>query len=494
MEEASELIRERHRKLRELIQAGINPYASRYEVKDQAASLLNNHGHASEEGLREERVSAALAGRLVAIREHGRASFAHLQDGSGRIQIYVRQEEVGRESYSLFRKLDIGDFVGVKGHLFRTRTGELTVWAKEIRLLAKSLRPLPEKWHGLSDIETRYRQRYVDLIANPEVGDIFRRRARIIAETRRFFDERGFLEVETPMMQALPGGAAARPFVTYHQALDTTLYLRVAPELYLKRLVVGGLERVYEINRNFRNEGISREHNPEFTMLEFYQAYADYRDLMGLTEELILHVARAVLGTDEVEYQGKKIDLRPPWPRVSMLDAVAEEAGAFPQDLRQAEGLKRLAGEVGVPVDRDGSWGKVLQDLFKALVEPKLIQPTFVCDFPRELSPLAKDKVEDLMLVERFELFIGGLEIANAYSELNDPIEQRKRFQEQMKERQGGDEGVQGIDEDFLRALEYGMPPTAGAGIGIDRLVMVLTNSPSIRDVILFPQLRPEKG
>ncbi len=493
MEEANELIRERHRKLQELIQAGVKPYATKFEVTDRAASLFSIYGQSSTEELNGKRIPVSIGGRLVAKREHGKVSFAHLQDGSGRIQIYVRREEVGEEGYSQFRKYDIGDIIGVKGHLFRTRTGELTVWAKEAQLLAKSLRPLPEKWHGLSDKEIRYRQRYLDLIVNPWVIEIFRRRNQIISEIRRFFDERGYLEVETPMMQAMPGGASARPFVTNHHALGMTLYLRIAPELYLKRLVVGGLERVYEINRNFRNEGISREHNPEFTMLEFYQAYADYNDLMEVTEELIRHVTRQVLGTEEVEFQGKRIDMSPPWTRVSMLEAVAREAGVEEKELRNDTALRRLAGEKGFPSAQDSCWGKVLQDVFEALVEPKLIQPTFIYDFPRELSPLAKEKEGDPMLAQRFELFIGGLEIANAYSELNDPIEQIRRFEEQLKERKGEDEGPQGIDEDFIKALEYGMPPTAGAGIGIDRLVMVLTDSPSIRDVIFFPQLRPEK-
>jgi lysyl-tRNA synthetase class 2 len=361
-----------------------------------------------------------------------------------------------------------------------------------VTLLSKSLRPLPDKWHGLSDVEVRYRQRYVDLLANPSVVETFRRRARIIAEMRRFLDARGFLEVETPMMQSIPGGATARPFVTHHNALDLTLYLRIAPELYLKRCVVGGLERVYEINRNFRNEGISTHHNPEFTMLEFYQAYADYRDLMALTEELLAQVARAACGSERVTYQGQEISFAAPWPRLSVEEALVTLGGLSAHEVRTAEGLRAAAAARGIPINPAWGWAKLLMELFEVLGEARCLQPTFITHFPAELSPLAKARPEDPRYVQRFELYIAGMEVANAYTELNDPREQRRRFEAQVQAREAGDEEAQYLDEDFLRALEYGLPPTAGEGIGIDRLVMLLTDSPSIRDVILFPLLRPE--
>jgi lysyl-tRNA synthetase class 2 len=428
----------------------------------------------------------------MSIRSHGRATFAHIRDGSGRIQIYFVRDQVGPEAYELLRKLDVGDHVGVEGDLFRTRTGELTVRVSAFRLLAKSLRPLPEKWHGLSDVETRFRQRYLDLIVNPRVREIFRTRSRLITEIRRFFDARGFLEVETPMMQPMAGGAMARPFVTYHNALRLTLYLRIAPELYLKRLIVGGFDRVYEINRNFRNEGISTQHNPEFTMLEFYQAYADYRDLMALTEELLPWLAEQVIGAQEMVYQGHRISLAPPWPRLTLEEALVKLAGLDADALKTDAGLRDVAGRHGLALGSGCSRGRALGVLFDALVEPRLVQPTFVLDFPTELSPLAKAKPEDPAVVQRFELFIGGLEIANAYSELNDPREQRDRFLQQVRGREQGDPEAHALDEDFLRALEYGMPPAAGEGIGIDRLAMLFTDSPSIRDVILFPLLKPQ--
>jgi len=433
-----------------------------------------------------------VAGRLVSLRGHGKASFAHIQDRTGRIQIYVRLDGVGEKAYGLFKRLDVGDFVGVRGRPFRTKTGELTVQVAELALLSKSLRPLPDKWHGLSDVEVRYRQRYVDLIANPTVAEVFRRRARIVAEMRRFLDARGFLEVETPMMQSIPGGATARPFVTHHNALDMDLFLRIAPELYLKRCVVGGLERVYEINRNFRNEGVSTQHNPEFTMLEFYQAYADYRDLMALTEELFLHVVQTTCGSDRVTYQGQELRFAPPWPRLSVEEALVQLGGLRPDEVRTAEGLRAAAAARHVPVNPAWGWAKLLMELFEALGEARCVQPTFITDFPSELSPLAKARPDDPRYVQRFELYIAGMEVANAYSELNDPREQRRRFEAQVRAREAGDEEAQYLDEDFLRALEYGLPPTAGEGVGIDRLVMLLTDSPSIRDVILFPLLRPE--
>jgi lysyl-tRNA synthetase class 2 len=453
--------------------------------------LIAAHGGSDEAalaGLSE----VAVAGRMLSLRGHGKASFAHLQDRTGKIQIYVRLDNVGEPAYALFRRLDVGDFLGVEGRLFRTRTGEITVQVARLTLLTKSLRPLPDKWHGLSDVEVRYRQRYVDLIANATVAETFRRRARIITEMRRFFDTRGFLEVETPMMQSIPGGATARPFITHHNALDMDLYLRIAPELYLKRCVVGGLERVYEINRNFRNEGLSTHHNPEFTMLEFYQAYADYRDLMALTEELLPQLAQAACGCDRVTYQGVELSFAPPWPRLSVEEALARLGGLAPDEVKSAEGLRAAAATRDISINPEWGWAKLLMELFEAVGEAKCIQPTFITDFPSELSPLAKARPDDPRFVQRFELYIAGMEVANAYTELNDPREQRRRFEAQARAREAGDEEAQYVDEDFLRALEYGLPPTAGEGIGIDRLVMLLTDSPSIRDVILFPLLRPE--
>ncbi|HSC72452.1 MAG TPA: lysine--tRNA ligase [Candidatus Methylomirabilis sp.] len=491
MEEASAFIRERLKKLEDLDRDGIDPYPSTFPVTHQAGELLTRHATADDVALAAAG-PVTVAGRVLSLRSHGKASFAHLKDQTGKIQIYVRQDTVGEAAYHLFRRVDIGDFLGVRGRLFRTKTGELTVHVETVALLAKSLRPLPDKWHGLSDVEVRYRQRYVDLIANPPVVELFQRRARIIAETRRFFDARGYLEVETPMMQPIPGGAAARPFVTHHNALGLDLYLRVAPELHLKRCVVGGLERVYEINRNFRNEGVSTQHNPEFTMLEFYQAYADYRDLMALTEELIPQVVRAVCGSETITYQGRVISFTPPWPRLSVEEALVKLGGLGPQDVGSEERLRTAAQVSGIAVKPAWGWAKLWVELFEARVEAQLIQPTFVTDFPAELSPLAKVHPEDPRYAQRFELFVAGLEVANAYTELNDPREQRRRLEGQARARAAGDEEAHFLDEDFLRALEYGLPPTAGEGIGIDRLVMLLTDAPAIRDVILFPLLRPE--
>jgi len=438
-------------------------------------------------------VAVSLAGRLMTLRDHGKTTFADLKDRTGQIQIYLREDRLGNEAYSLMKWTDIGDFLGVTGRLFRTRTGELTVAADEFRLLTKSLRPLPEKWHGLVDVETRYRQRYLDLVANPEAAAVFHRRSQLMREVRQFFDQRGFLEVETPMMQTVAGGAAARPFVTHHNALDMDLYLRIAPELYLKRLLVGGLERVYEINRNFRNEGIDTRHNPEFTMLEFYQAYADYHDLMTLTEELLPHLCRVLLGGEELTYQGVRISLSPPWPRLTVVEALRKVGGIREEDLEGAEELRAVAARRGVPVQAGWGWGKLVDALMAHLVEPHLVQPTFLLDFPLELSPLARSQPDNPRLAQRFELFVAGLELANAYTELNDPQEQRQRFEEQLRAREGGDEEAHRMDEDFVRALEYGMPPAAGEGIGIDRLAMLFTDSPSIRDIILFPVLRPKE-
>lgn len=488
--DANELTRRRREKLAALRRAGVDPFGARYPVSDWAGLLRQHWDRATEEELKGAG-PVSLAGRIMAVRHHGKSCFASLQDHTGGIQLYARADLLGKE-YGLFTDLDIGDFVGVTGELFRTRTGELTVQVKAWSFLAKSLRPLPEKWHGLKDVETRYRQRYVDLLVNPGVREVFRLRSRLVQVIREFLDARGFLEVETPMMQPLPGGAAARPFVTHSHALDLDLYLRIAPELYLKRLVVGGLDRVYEINRNFRNEGISTEHNPEFTMLEFYQAYADYRDLMELTEELVVHLARTLLGGATLTYQGREIDLAPPWPRLSYLGGLARALDIPEEALGDAGTVHALAARLGLDILPGAPWVHVVKELFETVVEPTLTRPTFVIDFPLDLSPLAKRKKDASHLVERFELFIAQKEIANAYSELNDPIEQAERFAAQASLRVAGDEEAHRVDEDFLRALEYGMPPTAGEGIGIDRLVMLLADQASIRDVILFPLLRPE--
>jgi lysyl-tRNA synthetase class 2 len=491
VDEASAFIRDRLKKLEDLDRDGIDPFPSTFPVTHQAGDLIRRYASADEAALAAAE-PVTLAGRTLSLRGHGKASFAHIKDQSGKIQIYVRQDSVGEAAYGLFRRIDIGDFLGVRGHLFRTKTGELTVHVESLVLLAKALRPLPDKWHGLSDVEVRYRQRYIDLIANPSVAELFRRRARIISEIRRFFDARGFLEVETPMMHPIPGGAAARPFVTHHNALDLSLYLRIAPELHLKRCVVGGLERVYEINRNFRNEGLSTQHNPEFTMLEFYQAYADYQDLMRLTEELLPQIVRTVCGGDTVTYQGREICFAPPWPRMSLEEGLVKLGGLSQKEVRSEEGLRAAAEASGIAVRAGWGWAKLLTELFEARVEEQLVQPTFVTDFPAELSPLAKARADDPRFVQRFELYVAGLEVANAYTELNDPREQRRRLEAQARARAAGDEEAHSMDEDFVRALEYGLPPTAGEGIGIDRLVMLLTDAPSIRDVILFPLLRPE--
>ena len=496
---AGELARRRYEKLERLRAAGLDPFGTRYPVSHWAAPLHTGWDAAGEEELRAAG-SVSLAGRVLSLRHHGKSCFAHLVDGSGRIQLYARADVLG-DAYASFTDLDVGDFVGVQGELFRTRTGELTVQVNAWTLLTKSLRPLPEKWHGLKDVETRYRQRYVDLVVNPGVREVFRLRTRLIQTVRAFLDARGFIEVETPTMQAIPGGAAARPFQTHHNALDLGLYLRIALELHLKRLVVGGFDRVYEIGRIFRNEGISTEHNPEFTMLEFYQAYADYGDLMELTEALFVKLARTLTGDLALTFQGQRIDLTPPWRRLPYLDAVGDALGLTGEALSDREQVRRSGQEAADRLALDaGAWGwgagtptyQMWKDVFEALVEPGLVQPTFVVDFPIELSPLARQKRDDPRLVDRFELFAARMELANAYSELSDPMEQRRRFEAQLLARETGDEEAHRLDEDFIRALEYGLPPTAGEGIGIDRLVMLFADRASIRDVILFPLLRPE--
>ncbi len=494
-----ELIRRRQAKLAAIRAAGLDPFGTRYPVSHWAGPLHARWDRATEDELKGAG-PVSLAGRVMALRHHGKSCFAHVLDATGPIQLYARADLLG-DAYPGFTDLDVGDFIGVTGDVFRTRTGEITVQVKAWTFLAKALRPLPEKWHGLRDVETRYRQRYVDLLVNPDAREVFRLRTRLIRTIRAFLDARGFLEVETPTMQAIPGGAAARPFETYHNALDLPLFLRIALELHLKRLVVGGFDRVYEIGRIFRNEGVSTQHNPEFTMLEFYQAYADYGDLMELTEALFGELGQALRGGLAIGYQGETIDLTPPWRRLRYLDGVARTLGVSPAELKDAEQVRRRAAEVARERGVDAeSWGwdaatpayQVWKDVFESFVEPDLVQPTFVLDFPIELSPLAKQKKDDPSLVDRFELFVGRMEMANAYSELNDPVEQRRRFEAQIVARQAGDEEAHRLDEDYIRALEYGLPPTGGEGIGIDRLVMLFADKPSIREVILFPLLRPE--
>ncbi len=481
-----ELLEQRAKRIREIESLGFRPYGSRYDFTHTIPQVLAEYGPKTAEELA-TRVGVRICGRIQTVRRMGKAGFVHLVQNGERLQIYVKKDAVPENDFALYQLLDIGDIVGAEGYLFRTRTGELTVHVEHLVHLAKTLLSMPEKWHGLEDVELRYRQRYLDLIANPDVRKIFVARSKIVASFRRQLEERGFIEVETPMMQPLYGGAAARPFVTHHNTLDTDLYLRIAPELYLKRLVVGGMERVYEINRNFRNEGISTQHNPEFTMLEFYQAYTDYRGLMDLSEEILRQVALDATGSSVAEFGGNKIDFGS-FRRLSLREAVIEhwKDGEPPTlaQLKDPEWLKWRSTK--------GSAGEAVVDLFERYAESELIQPTIVYDFPVETSPLSKNKPEEPELVERFEIYAAGMEIANAYTELNDPQEQRRRFEMQLRMREKGDEEAHQTDEDFLRALCYGMPPTAGEGIGIDRLTMILTGSPSIRDVILFPLLRPE--
>ncbi|MDD4587848.1 MAG: lysine--tRNA ligase [Heliobacteriaceae bacterium] len=485
-QELNDLMKVRREKLAELQAKGINPFGERFAVTHHAQAVRDNFASLENQPVR-------LAGRLIAKRRQGKAGFANLQDVTGQIQIYIRRDETGEAMYDLFTKADIGDFYGVSGHVFKTGKGEISVWVKELTLLTKSLRALPEKWHGLKDMELRYRQRYLDLIVNPEVRRTFILRSRIIQAMRRFLDRRGFLEVETPVLHPIAGGAAARPFITHHNTLDMALYLRIALELHLKRLIVGGLERVYEIGRIFRNEGISTKHNPEFTMVEIYQAYGDYTDMMELTENLVAAVAQEVLGATQVTYQGEVIDLTPPWPRLNMLAAVKQYTGVEFAAIPTAQAAREVADRLGVPVEPGASRGQVLESIFEARVEKHLVQPHFITGHPVEISPLAKRNATQPEYTDRFEVFITGREIGNAFSELNDPLDQRERFERQLAMRQAGDEEAHMMDEDFVTALEYGMPPTGGLGIGVDRLVMLLTDSPSIRDVILFPTMRPRE-
>ena len=492
MGELKELFLQRRKKVEELREEGIPLYPNTFRTSHSIGEILSLIGSRSEEELKalEERFS--LAGRLMRLSNFGKAAFGHIQDRTGRIQGYFQRDRMTEKSLQVFRRLDIGDIIGVKGGLFRTRTGELTLIVEELELLAKSLRPMPEKWHGLADQEMRYRQRYVDLIVTPRTRGVFTTRSRAIAFLRNFLTSRGFLEVETPMMQPVPGGATARPFKTHHNTLDMDLYLRVAPELYLKRLLVGGFERVFEINRNFRNEGLSTQHNPEFTMLEFYQAYATYLELMEMTETMISSLAQEIKGEMAVEYQGTRLDFTPPWKRLTVRESLLAYGELKESELKEPEKVFRYGRHLGMELKGDEPLGKIWVDLFEKIVEPHLVQPTFVTAYPIEDSPLARKNDQNPEMVDRFELYIFGREIANAFSELNDPQDQRGRFQEQARTKGAGEDGTGFVDEDFLRALEYGMPPAAGEGIGVDRLVMLFTDSPSIRDVILFPQMRPE--
>lgn len=488
MEPIATLRQHRRAKLAHLRKMGIDPFPARFPSDGRVSELAARFQSLDAAQLEKAKPRVRVGGRVTAVRRHGKAAFFDLSDGDGRIQAYMRLDLVGESTFSLLETLDLGDYWGVEGELFRTRTDELTIRVEQVTVLAKSLAPWPEKWHGLTDREQRARQRYLDLFTNPDSRRVFLARTAIVREIRAFLDARGFLEVETPMMHPIPGGASARPFVTHHNALDMTLYLRIAPELYLKRLVVGGFERVYEVNRNFRNEGISTQHNPEFTMLEFYWAYASYEDLMALTEAMLVEVANKALGRAELSWEGQTISLAPPWRRLPLREAILVFSDVKPQNLADTASLRETARRLGVEGVERLSPGKLLAEVFERVAEPHLMAPTFITDFPADISPLAKRKVGEPDLTERFELYIGGMEVANAFSELNDPDDQRARFEEQV--RQGG--GV--VDEDYLLALEHGMPPTAGEGIGIDRLVMLFTGSSSIRDVILFPLLRPKEG
>jgi len=489
MVEISDVIQKRWLKAKGLARNGVELYPNDFRVLHDIRTVkkrLEEYG----KDVSEDKTIFVVAGRILALRRFGKAAFLRFMDRTGDLQAYVKEDRIGPEAYTLFKQFDIGDFVGMKGGMFKTKTGEWTLLVDEIRLLCKAIRPLPEKFHGLKDTEKRYRQRYLDLIMNPDVRSIFLIRSQVIQTIRDFLLEKDFLEVETPMMHPIPGGAEASPFRTYHNALGMELYLRIAPELYLKRLVIGGFERVFEINRCFRNEGVSTQHNPEFTMLEFYHAYATYEDLMRLTEEMFIFVAEKVLNAHSFTYQGTNIDLKRPWRRMSLATALSELGGLEHSLFNDREGLLKFAESKGIQIKKTHRIGKILAKIFDALVEPKLIQPTFITDYPTDISPLSRRSNKDPQLTERFELFIAGKEIANGFSELNDPEDQRERFLQQVADREAGDEDAHFMDEDYVKALEYGMPPTAGEGVGIDRLVMLLTNTPSIREVILFPHLK----
>jgi len=492
MENPSDLVAQRWAKIEELRSRGVNPFANDFSVDESLADIAEKHADDDAERLAEIGAAYAIAGRIMAKRDFGKAAFVQLQDRTGRLQAYVGKKQVGEDLFALFDQLDVGDIVGLTGTMFRTKTGELSLRAATLKILTKSVLPLPEKWHGLTDVETRYRQRYLDLMVNPEVRELFRKRSRIIALMREFMVSRDYLEVETPIMLSLSWGATAKPFVTHHNTLKMDLFLRIAPELYLKRLVVGGFERVFEINRNFRNEGISIQHNPEFTMMEFYQAYATYEDLMVLTEEMICHIAEKVAGGLQLTYGGREVNLDRPWQRLTVKEAVLKYGDIEASEIDDHGRLLAYARRLGLDLESNIGYGKLLTEVFDEVAEPELWQPTFITHYPTEVSPLSRKNDSDPAVVDRFELFIVGREMANAFSELNDPADQRERFVGQLAEKEAGDEEAHAMDEDYVRALEYGLPPTAGEGIGIDRLVMLLTDSASIRDVILFPQLRPE--
>jgi lysyl-tRNA synthetase class 2 len=485
-ESLSQLLQYRREKLKALREKNINPYPYFFKRTHTSNEILDNF-----EKLEADGTEVIVCGRVISLRSHGKSLFFHILDGKGKIQVYVKSDIVGEEKYKLFEFFDIGDFIGIKGKVFKTKTGEKSIRAEEFQLLSKSLHPLPEKWHGLQDKELRYRQRYLDLISNPEVKDTFILRTRILVAIRKFLDDQGFLEVETPILQPIYGGAFARPFITHHNALDTDLYLRIADELYLKRLIIGGFEKVYEVCKDFRNEGMDKNHNPEFSMLELYQAYADYNDIMELCERLFNFVSLEVFKTDRIKFQEEEIDLSPPWRRLSFWESIEKFTG---ENLYKEEEkkIRKLAEDLGIKAEPSIRIGKVIESIFEEKVQPSLIQPTFILDYPVEMSPFAKKHREKQGLTERFEGFIAGMELMNAFSELNDPIDQRERFEQQAKFRKMGDEEAHVIDEDFLRAMEYGMPPTGGLGVGLDRMVMLFTNSTSIRDVIFFPQMKPE--
>ncbi|WP_379971477.1 lysine--tRNA ligase [Ectobacillus sp. sgz5001026] len=489
-EELNDQLQVRREKLQNLFDSGIDPFGKRFERTHSSKQLVELYDEFSEEDLHEKDIPVSIAGRIMTKRGKGKVGFAHIQDLNGQMQIYVRKDVIGEEAYELFRTADLGDLVGIHGTVFRTKTGELSVKVTGFTLLAKSLRPLPDKYHGLKDIEQRYRQRYLDLITSMESRETFVSRSKIIRSMRRYLDDSGYLEVETPMMHAIAGGASARPFITHHNALDMDLFMRIAIELHLKRLIVGGLEKVYEIGRVFRNEGISTRHNPEFTMLELYEAYADFEDIMKLTENMIAHIAKEVIGTTKITYGEYEVDLEPKWKRLHMVDAIKEYTGADFWKPMSVEEARQLANEHHIEIKDTMSVGHIINEFFEQKVEEKLIQPTFIFGHPVEISPLAKKNAEDPRFTDRFELFIVAREHANAFTELNDPIDQKQRFEAQLQEREQGNDEAHMMDEDYIEALEYGMPPTGGLGIGIDRLVMLLTNSPSIRDVLLFPLMR----
>lgn len=484
-EELNDQMQIRRDKLAQYEADGIYPFGDRFIVKDHAKDIKDDFLNYDDQPV-------VIAGRLMTIRSHGKTAFANIRDLSGDIQVYFRQDMLGEDNYKYVKMLDIGDIVGIEGHVFKTHMGETTIKVDKMTLLSKALRPLPEKWHGLKDTELRYRQRYVDLIVNPEVRDTFVKRTKIVAKVREYLNGQNFMEVETPMMHAIPGGAAARPFITHHNALDIDIYMRISPELYLKRLIVGGLERVYEINRSFRNEGTSNRHNPEFTMMESYQAYGNYEDVIRLTENIVSYCAQEVLGTTKITYQGTEIDLTPPWNRITMQEGIKTYTGEDFDAVETLEEARAIADRLNVEYGANDGIGKIMNACFEAYVEENLIQPTFVYGHPKEISPLAKLNREKPLTTERFEAFIYGRELANGFSELNDPIDQKERFEDQLKEREAGDDEAHRMDNDYVTALEYGLPPTAGLGIGIDRLVMFLTDSASIRDVLLFPLMKPE--